>query len=408
MPRGNMARASRPVKELIHGLKTRADALRPRVRPSPIGSMPLPWRKDPAVLELENLGDDDVVEVVENMLEDDEPVVRTVGVHLLIENELEDLLPRAVEGLEEIEDEMYAAMVLAAIGRLGADEYQEQLRGGLGHPSTFWAAVESLALIGGDDALEDLQKAIETPDDSWDKLDVVKVIGDVGGEFAVPLLTRILEDDSEAFAPVRGYAAQSLGARGDEAAVPALTRALQDETMPEKGRVLWGLGQIADPEAWDVVEPFVHDAEKPWWRGEALKALAAMDPERAHDIVIEMARNDAFFRKDREAFSDVIRALAHIVDDTATGILIDSLRRSVKLGPATDALYDPPAWLPDAGARLQVVILTALGAHYGVDIEPRISHQSASEIAREQAHRLAEFRRHDVPRPLRIALDRIR
>src|SRR5690606_3705434 len=162
--------------------------------------------------------------------------------------------------------------------------HKDRLRRALDQPPTFWAAVESLALLGGDDVLTDLERAVASEDDAWDRLDVVGVIASVGGEFAVPILSRILLDDREVFVPARGYAAQALGARGDLAALPALLSALRDPTMTEKGRVLWGIAQLRSAAAFDAVQPFVEHSEKSWWRGEALKALAASDPVRAQPI----------------------------------------------------------------------------------------------------------------------------
>lgn len=396
----------------VEALREAVDRLRPHLRPAPVGAAALPWRADPAVVALETLPPASRTRAIEALLADAHPLVCAVGVHLAIEAGDVAALEGCVARLERIDsedDEVLAAMIVAAIGRLGARRHVALLRAALDRPATFWAAVESLAQLGGEGVLADLERAIARHEDAWDRLDVVMIVGAVGGAFAAPVLTRILLDSREPFVPLRGYAAQALGARGEHTAVEPLLAALADPSMTEKGRVLWGLAQLGAPQTWDAIEPWLWDAQKPWWRAEALKALVACDAERARPLVLGLVREDPFFRSDREAFADLVRALGRIDAPDARAVLTEVLRAVRGLAPAglVESL-SLPSWLGQAGARLAVVVLTAIGEGLGVDLTPRTSDRYTTdalvEALRERLARAIAERGLEVPAALVEAL----
>jgi hypothetical protein len=397
-----------PSAVAIAALRARLDLLRDHVHLAPANLHPMPaWHHDPAVAALTALPAPALRAAVGACLRDDDPLLRIIGVHAVITAHAPDLLPAALASADACDDALLTTMALAAIGRLRAAEHEARLFTALQNPQLFWVAVESLSLLASPRAMDALRGAIRDKKDSWDRLDVVTVIGEVGGESATPLLIEVLLDEAETFAPIHGFAAQALGALGDRQALPALCAALRSPRITEKGRILWGLGALGCAEAFDDIAPFLTRADQPnkgWWRAEALKSLAACDPARAWPLIAQAAQ-DPFFRDDFESAIALLWAmgsapLAH--RDQAARWLTDALRASRRL-TTLDPSWEVPPCVASGGDFVAGVTLRSLDALLAADLLPQARPEGFSHTQvvrhmltllvqrlRAQAHALAE------------------
>lgn len=337
---------------LVDDLRSRRDLLAREIRLVPLHErVPLPWESDRAIVGLLQLERDARSTALDAMVTSSDSVLHAVALHLIIEGQHPERLEEAL-ALERTP--LVETFQLAAIGRLGAQQHFDRVRAALDVPELFWGAVEALALLGGERALTPLRAALSIPTNPWDRLDVLSTIHSVNAPLSVPLLIEAL-GDAERFDTTRGFAAQALGASKDPRALQPLLTALDDPTVNEKGRVLWGLGQLENPRVFDAVRPYLDHAEKDWWQGEALKAAAASDPERAWPHVERAAiAPHPYFGVDYESYSDAIHALGRTHHDASRTLLLTLLEACLG-GARAD-------WVPSfvQGLRPAVTLATAL------------------------------------------------
>lgn len=393
------------VAQVIEGLRAGIERLRDIVHLVAVNQQPPPaWHADPAVVALANLPEPLRRDAICALLCAPEPLLRIIAVHALTESRFADLLPLAFQSGDTCDDALLTTMLVAAIGRLGCLEHEARVLAALKNPQLFWAAVESLSLLASPPALAALRAAILAKKEDWDRLDIVTIIGEVGGVASLTLLVEVLLNPDESFAPIHGFAAQALGALGDPSALLALLSALADPRITEKGRILWGLGALASPGAFDAIAPFITSARKDWWRSEALLALAACDPARAWPTVADaITQPNNFFHSDPERWMTTLRALSYMHAlphrDIALSWLIDALR--VNRGLAALGTWPVPERVTrEGGALMAGVIARSIAALLQVDALPtaRPEHFSHEQMVRHIVGVVvAHLRAHDHP-----------
>ena len=381
-----------PAVALIQLLREAIDSLRDDVHLTPHGAAPTGWQTHPVILALGSLPALQRAATISVLLRDDEVLLQIVGMHLLILGQHSALLPQAIASSDARDDALLNTMVLAAIGRLRAFEHVEKLHAALKDPQLFWVSVESLTIIGDERAQGALRRAIAACEDKWDRLDIVTVLGEVGGEISIQLLIEVLQDPKETFEPIHGFAAQALGAQGDPRAITPLIDALTDPRIKEKGRVLWGIAALETPLAFDAVAPFVEAADKPWWRAEALRALAMSDSERAWPRVQQAAKSAGFFREDLEAFIKTVQALGCCRKAESLDMLLDVLRFTQGRPPCGAIDWTVPDVARGGGIQLTGTTLRALEAQLELSLMPekRPEHFTPSTLIQHLIETLAD------------------
>lgn len=368
--------------DLITALEQHLPTLQPQIHLSAAGSTTAPaaWQQHPTIQQLLNLPRSQRARQIDALLRHDTPMMRVIGVFAMIAGQHRELLDFALTSRNDCDDALLHTLVIAAIGRLHLVEAFDEVADALANPQLFWVAVESLALLDDPRALALLNHAWRQPSDGWDRLDVVTIIGEVGGPSTVPLLIDVLEDPHEDFAPLHGFAAQALGLHGDQRALKPLLRALNNPNIAEKGRVLWGLAALGASEAFDDLVPFVHHADKLWWRGEALKALARSDARRAYPHVRNaLLNNDSVFRGNVELFIATLQALSHIRHDDALDLLVDALRLRYGLNAVSGLDWTLPTFSdPVTDTPLAGVIIRGIAVCLDLEIFPDVRPETFS------------------------------
>jgi HEAT repeat protein len=233
-----------------------------------------------------NPGDPQMVAVFVRALEDEDPLVRRLGVaglKGLPSQALEQFLPQLVallkEGKERATDRAAIALLIGRIGpravaalpvltRLAREDADAEVR-----KQSLYAA----SRIGGDsEAAALFQAALVDPDEDIRKMAVLR-LGGLGATAspAVPSLVKSLDDES---AVVRKYAAQSLGrlALHASSATGPLAKALGDPDEQVRRAAAQSLVTIGQPS----VDPLVAQlkAADPNTRLLALAALGGLGP----------------------------------------------------------------------------------------------------------------------------------
>lgn len=172
-----------------------------------------------------------------------------------------------------------------------------------------WFVVRNMVGILGDtrspDAIEHFRRTIEHAD-ARVRRETVQALSKVGGDEAVPLLAKALND---AEAPLRASAALGLGlTKLPAAAGPLLTRLAAEEDGEVELEIVRALGRIGDPRA---VEPLAARAKGGGFfsrvpaalRAEAVRALGEIGGDGASALLRKLAgdRNGAVAEAARKA-----------------------------------------------------------------------------------------------------------
>lgn len=141
-----------------------------------------------------------------------------------------------------------------------------------------WGALLKL----GSAAVEPLINALKS-DDSWVRMRVVLLLGDLADERAVEPLESVLTSDQDA--SVRGDAARILGQLRDSRAVEPLTAALHDTDGQVRREAVEALGDLADSRATEGLVAALEDEDVDVSFGAAESLAILGDPRGAETLI---------------------------------------------------------------------------------------------------------------------------
>lgn len=172
---------------------------------------------------------------------------------------LRDLpVPRLIEAFGEIlkdPDASVALGIVRAIGILELDGTQDLLLQLVDEPGKWFshddraairnAAVESIGIVGDEDAVEPLLDLIGSTQESELEMEVVRAIGRIGSESAIRPLTGLMRDRAEIALSAAGVLVEI----GGEEAFQCLLDALTSDSEILRSASIWALGKMRDERA---------------------------------------------------------------------------------------------------------------------------------------------------------------
>lgn len=169
----------------------------------------------------------DKIAQIRAYLEAEAPKERAAAMFKLVDLEVPDSVELALDGLED-PDGFVRATAATLLGELAAADQIPALREHLlrdSDPVVRQRAAESLATIGGEQAIGALVQALEDPLGRV-RLAAIRGVAELAPERGLESLMRLVLEDPDW--EIRAQAARGLGLAGDPLAVPALEAALED------------------------------------------------------------------------------------------------------------------------------------------------------------------------------------
>ena len=166
--------------------------------------------------------------------------------------------------LEQLKGDLNIGRAITALGQIGdttaVPSLVEILQSHLYNNDTL--ATEALVKIGSDAVpklIEALHYEILHGTNVTKRRGIIKVLGNIGNNDAVPCLLEALHDQNRS---VRWDTAQALGEIGDATAVPGLLEALHDQEHIMRYSTATALGQIGDTTAVPALIEALHDQNR--------------------------------------------------------------------------------------------------------------------------------------------------
>jgi HEAT repeat protein len=153
------------------------------------------------------------------------------------------------------------------------------------------AAVKYLGRKGTDESADLLIDRFSRENTTTqDKGDIILALGELKSKSALPLLTKILDDEDEDLT-LRRFACDALGKIGDLSALPSIKNALESKDNLLRAYGVYALGNFPGKETEESLISYLRDSF-PRVRELAAQKLGELKTENAADILIFRARRD--------------------------------------------------------------------------------------------------------------------
>ncbi len=176
---------------------------------------------------------------------------------------------KAIGGEERIDFEVY----LLQYGEAAIPPFVEIVKE-TDDPALFGRAVDGLAKIGADSAVEPVCERLDDPN-SWIVITAAHALGTIGNRTAVPNLVKLLKRNSEK----ASAAAVALGQIGDPHAFNDLKEAIKSPHDDLRGYAAVSLAQIAQEGTEEIITPLLKD-KHPGVRFQAQRALKLLKEQK--------------------------------------------------------------------------------------------------------------------------------
>ena len=213
-------------------------------------------------------------------------------------------------------EKRYSIKSLEQIGTIGINIIEEALNDE--DEDVRWNAIETLANLKLDTAVQPLINALDDEDDDV-RWRAAELLGNIKSITAVQLLINTLKDENSR---VRLSAAEALGNIKSDTAIPPLVNALNDEDEDVRWSAADALGSIKSD---TTVQPLINalEDENPYVRESAAKALGNIKPDTVVELLINALKVED---EDEDVRWKAAEALGNIKTITAVKPLINSLK----------------------------------------------------------------------------------
>jgi HEAT repeat protein len=270
----------------------------------------------------------------------------------------------------------------AAVG--GREKARAQLLAACNDPEFYVrdTALEGLGQLGGEDALPVFAKALE---DHRLCVFATRGLGNLGGEKAVTLLEKALADPDEI---LRQYAAEALGCAGGERAETLLEKALADPSPKVREGVAKALGDLGGETALTLLEKLLTDADSSV-RVEAAHALSRVGVPRALDVLeAALTHADEQVREGAEhalyelGTPNLLVLVGHLLRNPSAKMRVLGVSKlTLSTGDGCWALVDRALADPAPEVRSEAALTAgALGGEAAVARLEKVLNDTASEV----------------------------
>ncbi|MGM0578035.1 MAG: alpha/beta fold hydrolase [Myxococcota bacterium] len=271
--------------------------------------------------------------------------VREVGQDEEVEDALIDRYREVARRRTEDDAGMRQAL-LRSLGQVGRDDAVPELVQAIGHDDEAEAALEALGAVG-ERAIDSLLFVIKTGDPVRTPL-AVKALGNAGKPAVEPLM-KLLVHGRRA---VRNTARQALAKIGDASIVPQVVQMILDPDTPGRAQLLALLGALYGDESFRALERFALESTEHRIRLGAVNVLSqAPDPR-----VLPVLRNVAESDDKADVRHLAVEGLVWHGDQEAVPLLIDLLgheRVPIRLTAARGLGYlARPEHVPDIAPQM--------------------------------------------------------